>query len=136
MTVKEGKDFLQQSLEEQKSDAKIDDLICYKYGSVIKASTYRTDSNVTTVDWSKERSSVGFVVKCYIHLGFYVAWPKAVGFGNGKYIIYKKDLIEMEQNADRVFDTVMIDGQMTAFLFRGEKGVNRFIKEKLFGEEK
>lgn len=131
MTVKEGKSFLQECLQKCGYADDIDNLISYKYGNIKLASNYQHDIILTNVDFSKEAPSIKFVVKCFIHIGVYAAWSEEIGRGNGKFPLYKKDLAAMEDSPDCIFTEKLIDGTSKVYLFRGEEGVMKFVKEKL-----
>ena len=130
MNIKEGKAFLQECLQQCGYQDNIDKLILYKYGNIKHASNYQHDTISTDVDFSEVKPSVRFVVKCFIHLNIYAAWSTEVGHGNGKFILYKKDLVAMENDLNCLFSEKLIDGTAKVYLFRGEKGTIKFIKEK------
>lgn len=131
MTSKEGKAFLENCLREHQSDTDIDDCICYKTGNKIEAAAYQGDTIQTDVDWSTQRETARFVVKCFVHMGLYVAWPREVGQGAGKYIFYTKDLVAMERDKDCDFREFVIDNSEKAYVFRGEQGIEQFVKDYL-----
>lgn len=131
MTKTEGKAFLEDRLTEYQSADDLEKLICYKTGTRKEAAAYQKDVIFTTVDLSKERPEIRYIVKCFIHMELYVAWPKKIGQGNGKYIFYKKDLAAMERETKCTFREVVIKDSAKAYIFRGEEGADKFIKECL-----
>lgn len=134
MTAREGKSFLRDCLQKCDCATDIDELIVYKYGNLKKANHYQHDLIAGDIDFSKTPPTVRYVVKCFKHLGIYAAWPQGVCRGNGKCIAYKKDLIAMEQNPDCCYTETTLDRDITMCWFRGEVGVERFIKERLLRE--
>lgn len=131
MTINEGRFFLQDCLTQCQKGADIDRLIYYRYGTVKHAENYHYDTIVTDVDFKKVPSDIKFIVKCFIHLNIYVAWPQEIGRGNGKFIIYKSRLIEMEEKTESTYEKVEIDKMEYAYIFRGKEGATKFIKENL-----
>lgn len=131
MTSKEGKAFLEDCLKKYHSDADINDCICYKTGNKTEAAAYQKDTIQTNVDWSKQKQKVMFVVKCFTHLGIYVAWPKGIGQESGTYIFYTKDLVAMENDHRCTFREIVIEDSEKAYIFRGEEGVKKFVENHL-----
>ena len=131
MTIAEGKAFLQNCLEQCKSEANIDEFVYYKYGTNKKADEYNKDEIPTNVDLSKVVPEIKYIVKCFIHMEIYVAWPIEIGRGNGRFIAYKKDLLSMEIDRDCPYKKAKIAKNGEAYYFRGEDGVKRFIQENL-----
>lgn len=131
MTKAEGKDLLCNGLQKFGCSTAIDKLILYKYGTPEKAAHYQHDRITTDIDFSKVPSTVRYVVKCFIHLGIYAAWPQEVCRGSGKCFAYKKDLMAMEQNPNCHFVETVFDENSKIIWFRGEEGIERFIKERL-----
>ena len=106
MTTKEGKNFLRDCLLELNPTANIDSLICYKYANKERITYYQRDDITTTLrekDFTALKRGVLFVVTCFIHAEIYVAWPQSIGSGNGKFIIYKRELVEVNNSPDCVF---------------------------------
>jgi hypothetical protein len=131
MTKKEGKAFLCDCLQKCGCVADIDELIVYTYGTADKADTYRSDTIVGNIDFSKVPTTVRYVVKCFIHMGIYVAWPQEVCRGSGKCIAYKKDLAAMEDGPNCNYKETTLHGDIKIYWFRGEAGAEKFITEKL-----
>lgn len=134
MTVTEGKSFLCDGLQRCGCETDIDELIVYKYGNTKKAVNYQHDLITGKIDFSKVPSTIRYVVKCFIHIGVYAAWPQETCRGSGKCIAYKKDLVAMECNPDCNYNETTLDKGTTMYWFRGEAGVEKFIKEKLLKE--
>lgn len=134
MTQIEGKAFLLDRLQKCGYKNDIDDLILYKSGNKKEAKAYQNDKIVTNVDFSKEHPTVRFVVKCFTHLNIYAAWSQEICRGNGKCIAYKKDLVAFEQDKECTFTETTLDKGSKVYWFKGELGVDNFIKNKLFKE--
>ena len=134
MTSREGKSFLCEGLQKCGCATDIDELIVYKYGNLKEAVNYQHDLITGDIDFSKEKPTVRYVVKCFIHIGVYAAWPQEMCRGNGKCVAYKKDLVAMEHDQNCCYNETMLDKGKTMYWFRGEAGVERFIKEKLLRE--
>ena len=134
MGGKEGKAFLRDCLQKCGCMKDIDELIVYKYGNGAEAAKYQHDSISGDIDFSKVPSTVKYVVKCFIHMGIYAAWPQEVCRGSGKCIAYKKDLVAMESAPDCYHKETTLDKDIKMVWFRGETGAEWFIKEKLLKE--
>lgn len=132
MTQSEGKAFLQDCLAQCQSTADIDTLICCKYGTKEHASAYQTDEIKADVKHSEEKSGIKFIVKCFKHMGIYVAWHVRTGNSNGKYIAYKKDLVSMENEPKPTYKEVVINRNEKAYFFKGREGVIEFMRKNLF----
>jgi len=131
MTAREGKSFLRNYLQKCDCTVDMDDLIVYKYGNTKDAFNYQHDLITGDIDFSKVPPTVKYVVKCFIHIGIYAAWPQEACRGSGKCILYKKDLVAMQHNPDCFFQETTLDKGTTIYWFRGEMGVERFINDKL-----
>lgn len=68
MTVREGKSFLCAGLQKCGCATDIDELIVYKYGNIKEAVNYQHDLIIGNIDFSKVKSSVRYIVKCFIHI--------------------------------------------------------------------
>lgn len=134
MTSTEGKAFLKNCLEQCNWEANID-IVHYKYGTNKTAEEYNNDEIRTDVDFKKVKSEVKYIVKCFIYMEIYIAWPVEIGRGNGKFIAYKKDLLSMETDRECTYKKVKIGNKGEAYYFRGEAGVKRFIQENLLVEK-
>ncbi len=122
---------MQDCLEKCQSSADIKNLARYTTGTRQCADHYQCDPISTTVDLSKVKPGVKYVIKCFIHLGLYAAWKLEIGRGNGKYIVYKKDLIAMQNELECHYKEVTLGDQGKFYLFRGEEGAIKFFKEHL-----
>lgn len=139
MTIKEGKNFLRNCLLKCRPNASIDNLICYKYANRQSASDYQSDNiptYLTQKDYGVLDSGVPYVVKCFIHTGIYVAWPQSIGRVNGKYVVYKRELVEMENDSACHYKDILIGSADDAhvYIFRGEEGILRFFDNVLAGK--
>ena len=76
---------------------------------------------------------VKYIVKCFIHIGIYAAWSQEIMQREGKCMV-RKDLVAMEHNPNCDYVEIAFDKGTTMYLFRGEAGVECFIKEKLLKE--
>ncbi len=128
MTINEGKSLLEECWKDCQVNVPMDDMICYKYGYLKQACNYHHDTIKTEVEVRKLKPTMKYVVKCFIYLEIYVAWPVEIGLGNGEYIAYKKDLIAMEANRDCAYQESLIERKGTACYFRGKEGITRFIR--------
>lgn len=132
MTVQEGKALLEECFRQFHCKSTFDKLFCYKYGNQAHARDYQHDKIKTDADFSKaENAKVAFVVKCFIHMNFYVAWPKAADNGNGVFYAYKKDLIDMEQCPDGTCKTVLTENDENSYYFKGREGIMQFMKQNV-----
>ena len=131
MVSKEGKSFLHDCLQKCDCMIDIDELIIYTYGTKKDAAGYQRDEIVGDFDFSKAPPTVKYVVKCFIHMGIYAAWPQEICRGSGKCIAYKKDLASMEDTPDCDYKETTLYGDIKMYWFRGETGAEKFIKEKL-----
>lgn len=134
MTVDEGKSFLWNCLANIDSSKDIDTLFCYKYASKKHAKDYQHDeikAMLTTENKTTLKSGVPYVVVCFIHLEIYVAWHQSVGIGNGKYTVYKRDLIEFENDpsCDYMESIVGKTADSKVCIFRNESGFKKFFQK-------
>lgn len=137
MTVKEGKNFLRDCLLELNPTADIDSLICYKYSNRQDISNYQRDDitvNLREKDFETLERGALFVVTCFIHAEMYVAWPQSIGRGNGKFIIYKRELVEINNSSNCDFKAVLIGSAKDAhaYIFRGKQGILKFYRNIIF----
>lgn len=128
MTVNEGKALLEECWKDCQMNVPMDDVICYKYGNSKMAGNYQRDTIPAKVEAHEITPTMQYVVKCFIHLELYVAWSIKTGPGNGKYIAYKKDLLDMEANRNCTYQEKLVEGKGTAYYFRGKKGIMEFIQ--------
>lgn len=131
MTKKEGKAFLRDCLQKCGCMTAIDELIVYTFGTGNKADNYQSDTITGNIDFSKVPPTVRYVVKCFIHMGIYAAWPQEICRGSGKCIAYTKDLATMENDPDCNYKETTLHGNTKMYWFRGEAGAKQFIEEKL-----
>lgn len=136
MTTKEGKNLLRRCLAKIDSSLNIDTLLRYKCGTRKHAEDYQRDdiiSNLTQADTDILKTGVPFLVTCYIHMEIYVAWHNSVGFGNGKYVVYKRDLMAFESDTECDYKEIIIGKatDTTVYIFRNESGINKFFQKAL-----
>lgn len=139
MTVNGGKDYLRTCLANIDPTQDIDQLFYYKYANRKHIADYQTDTCVTRLSPEEVRDlnpEVSFVITCYIHIDFYVAWHQGFGRGNGKYIVYKHDLIVFENDPDRDYMECIVGNGIVengedarAYIFRKESGFRKFFHE-------
>ena len=127
-----GKNFLRTCLNKIDSSMDIDRIFCYKYAN--HAAEYQHDeytASLTTAQMKDITDGVPYVVACFTHLEFFVAWHQSVGRGNGKYSISKHDLIAFENDlaSDYVEHIIGIAGDAKVYIFRNESGFNKFYKD-------
>lgn len=135
MATSEGKAILRKCWYEiAEKDADIEQYIFYTYGSKLRADMYQTDPIPTTAKYQKGDTTVIYCIKYFCHLGFYAAWKREpIGYEQ-RYFVYRANLVEMQQNAQINFVEVPMTNSSTTYLFRGEGGVKRFLKQKLLPE--
>ena len=131
MTTMEGKALLQNGLEQCQRKMDIDAIILYLYGTAKKAEEYHNDEIKSDVKPNRMKSGIKYVVKCFIHMGIYVAWPIEIGRGSGKFIAYKKDLLAMETDIECNYKRILIEKNGEAYYFRGEDGIKKFIQKNV-----
>lgn len=101
MTKNEGKNLLQECLGKMTGDTRdIGADIAYKCGTKKSASEYYSDEIGTRVEYINENSTAKYCVKCFIHFELYAAWKRAKEGLSQTYIVYKKDLEEMQHKQD------------------------------------
>lgn len=97
MTKNEGKNLLQECLGKMTGDTRdIGADIAYKCGTKKSASESYSDEIGTRVEYINENSTAKYCVKCFIHFELYAAWKRAKEGLSQTYIVYKKDLEEMQ----------------------------------------
>lgn len=88
-------------------------------------------SKLTPENSTAIRSGVPYVITCFIHLEIYVAWHQSVGIGNGKYIVYKRDLVAFENdpNCDYMESVIGKTEDSKVYIFRNESGFKKFFQK-------
>lgn len=134
MTVNESKNFLRHCLKSIAPLQDIDTLFCCKYANRKRAEEYQKDeivSKLTAENRKSVNAGVPYVVTCFIHLEIYVAWHQSVGKGNGKYTVYKRDLVAFENTlANDYMECVVGDAEDSiAYIFRNESGFTKFYNK-------
>lgn len=134
MTSNGGKNFLRTCLKKIDSSLDIDRIFCYKYANRKHSAYYQHDeytASLTAAQMNDIIDGVPYVVTCFTHLEFFVAWHQSVGRGNGKYSISKHDLIDFENNHSLDYQERItgITGDAKVYIFRNESGFHKFYKD-------
>lgn len=132
MTKNEGKNLLQECLSKMTGDTRdIGADIAYKCGTKKSASEYYSDEIGTRVEYINENSTAKYCVKCFIHFELYAAWKRAKEGLSQTYIVYKKDLEEMQHKQDCPYKEVLLSNSEKVYLFRGREGISEFLQKHL-----
>lgn len=134
MNCAAGKSLLEECLHQFAPDVDIDQLLYCTHGNKKSAKDYQKPEIVTMVTSIDNESEIRFVVKCFIHFGVYAAWRREIGQGNGKYPLYKRQLVEMENEPENSFTVAKIN-RGEVYLFRGREGITQFFKEVALQQE-
>lgn len=95
------------------------------------ASEYYSDEIGTRVEYINENSTAKYCVKCFIHFELYAAWKRAKEGLSQTYIVYKKDLEEMQHKQDCPYKEVLLSNSEKVYLFRGREGISEFLQKHL-----
>lgn len=134
MNIAGGENFLRTCLANIAPSLNIDKIFCYKYANRKHAKDYQGAeyiSKLTEKDKKAIRSGASYVITCFGHLEFFVAWHQSSGFGSGKYKVSKSDLIAFENNAVCDYQEHLIGKTEDArvYIFRNESGFNKFFRD-------
>ena len=133
MTIREGKQFIQDCLINCGIEEPVDSLFVYKYGSRTSIEAYQHDQISTNLSKNETERDVDYVIKCFLCFNVYVVWRLEDGIGNGKLIINKThliDLINTSEQAPHQIREVSLGTLGNAWLFgRDEIACRRFIDQ-------
>lgn len=134
MNIAGGKNFLRTCLANTGSSLDVDQIFCYKYANREHATDYQGDEYVSKLvkkDKEMIRSGASYVITCFGHMEFFVAWHQSSGIGSGKYRVSKSDLIAFENDTACDYRENLIGEAEDAkvYIFRNESGFKRFFRD-------
>jgi len=134
MNIAGGKNFLRTCLAKIDPSRDVDQIFCYKYANRKHAADYHGEeyvSKLTEEDKKMIKSGASYVITCFGHLEFFVAWHQSSGFGSGKYKVSKSDLITFENDTESDYREYLIGEaeNAKAYIFRNESGFNEFFRD-------
>ena len=134
MNIAGGKNYLRTCLAKIEPSRDVDQIFCYKYANREHAEDYQRDecvSKLTKKDKEMIRSGASYVITCFGHMEFFVAWHQSSGAGSGKYKVSKSDLIDFENNAACDYQEHLTGKTEDArvYIFRNESGFNKFFHD-------
>lgn len=131
MNIAGGKNFLLTCLAKNDPSLDVDQIFCYKYANREHAEDYQRDecvSKLTKKDKEMIRSGASYVITCFGHMEFFVAWHQSSGIGSGKYRVSKSDLIAFENDTgDYQKHLIGKTEDAMVYIFRNESGFNKFF---------
>ena len=132
MNTAGGKNFLRTCLADISPSLDADKIFCYKYANREHTASYQGNeyiSKLTEVDTNTIKSGVPYVITCFVHLEFFVAWHQSSGFGSGKYKVSKSDLIAFENDTECDYREHLIGEAENAkvYIFRNKSGFEKFF---------
>jgi hypothetical protein len=135
MNIAGGENFLQTCLAKIDPSRDVDkNFFRYKYANRKHAADYHGEeyvSKLTEEDKEMIRSGASYVITCFCHLEFFVAWHQSSGFGSGKYKVSKSDLSAFENDTECDYQKHLIGKTEDAmvYIFRNESGFNKFFND-------
>jgi len=134
MNIAGGENFLRTCLANIDQSLDADKIFCHKYANRKHAADYQKDeyvSKLTEEDTKVIKSGASYVITCFGHLEFFVAWHQSSGIGSGKYRVSKSDLIAFEKDTACDYQEHRIGEAEDArvYIFRNESGFNRFFRD-------
>lgn len=132
MNIAGGENFLRTCLANIDQSLDTDKIFCHKYANRKHAADYHGEeyvSKLTEEDKKIIESGASYVITCFGHPEFFVAWHQSSGIGSGKYRVSKSDLIAFENDTTCDYRENLIGEAEDAkvYIFRNESGFKRFF---------
>ena len=134
MNIAGGENFLRTCLANLDQSLDTDKIFCHKYTNRKHAADYHGEeyvSKLTEEDKKIIESGASYVITCFGHPEFFVAWHQSSGIGSGKYRVSKSDLIAFENDTACDYRENLIGEVEDAkvYIFRNESGFKRFFRD-------
>lgn len=134
MNIAGGENFLRTCLANIDQSLDADKIFCHKYANRKHAADYHGEeyvSKLTEEDKKIIESGASYVITCFGHPEFFVAWHQSSGIGSGKYRVSKSDLIAFENDAACDYQEYLIGKteDARAYIFRNESGFSKFFHD-------
>ncbi len=128
MKLQEGIDFFQDCLMKCGVSRDAKEIFAFKSGTKGKLEHYQTTNVFSTInDTERHDPNVRFVVKYLLHQDMFVVWDKNHSSFDGKYYVYKNQLINASISPNRIH-TVTVEGYSVYIFSRIERLGIDFIR--------